>query len=133
MTLEETPETRRPSAVTVELGAFQVETVRSVSGTAFGAAAPGGLPDGAGRPGEITIVRGPDQSAAFTDWLTRCLAERAVDRPRQTVTVVHYAADRTPLRRYRLAGARPTTWETPEDGAPAESVTLTYEELTVTT
>ncbi|GGX34373.1 phage tail protein [Streptomyces noursei] len=136
MPIEDTPEARLPAAVTVELGAFQVETVRSVSGPAFGTAPPCGGPlDGAGRPGEVTIVRGPDKSAAFTDWLTRCLVERAADRSRQAVTVVHYAADRTPLRRYRLAGAVPTAWQTPDDGTgsgPAEeSVTLAYEELTV--
>ncbi|MEU7640437.1 phage tail protein [Streptomyces sp. NPDC039016] len=136
MPIEETPDARHPAAVTVELGAFQVETVRSVSGPAFDPAPPGGdpLPEGVGRPGEITIVRGPDQSAAFTDWLTRCLVERgAADRHRQAVTVVHYAADRTPLRRYHLVGALPIAWETPADGtgAAAESVTLAYEELTV--
>ncbi|MGG2460684.1 phage tail protein [Streptomyces sp. RGM 3693] len=137
MPIEETPDAWHPAAVTVELGTFQVETVRSVSGPAFDTAPPGGdpLPDGVGRPGEVTIVRGPDQSAAFTDWLIRCLAERGSDRSRQAVTVVHYAADRTPLRRYHLAGALPTAWETPADGTgdetAEESVTLAYEELTV--
>ncbi|MFI1202390.1 phage tail protein [Streptomyces sp. NPDC020883] len=137
MPIDDTCEERRPAAVTVELGAFQVETVRAVSGPAFGTAPPGAaaLPEGVGRPGEVTIVRGPDKSAAFTDWLTRCLLERGGERSRQTVTVVHYAADRTPLRRYRLVGALPTAWETPDGTAGAdpaeESVTLAYEDLSV--
>ncbi|WP_438484246.1 phage tail protein [Streptomyces sp. S186] len=137
MPIDDTSEDRRPAAVAVELGAFQVETVRSVSGPAFGTAPSGtaALPEGVGRPGEVTIVRGPDKSAAFTDWLTRCLRERGGDHSRQTVTVVHYAADRTPLRRYRLIGALPTAWEAPDSSAGAdaaeESVTLAYEDLTV--
>ncbi|MGD3110993.1 phage tail protein [Streptomyces sp. YGL11-2] len=126
-----------PSAVSIELGAFQVETVRSVTGPAIGAAPPGAgrQPDDPGRAGEITIVRGPDKSTAFTDWLTRCLVDRTDVPARQAVTVVHYAADRTPLRRFHLANAFPTSWETLRDeaggGAAEESVTLEYEELTV--
>ncbi|WP_275461511.1 phage tail protein [Streptomyces noursei] len=138
MSSEETPDPRHPAAVTIELGAFQVETVRSVSGPAFDTPPSDEDPftHGMGHPGEVTIVRGPDKSAALTDWLTRCLVEGGAAASRQAVTVVHYAADRTPLRRYHLAGALPTAWETPgvgtDPGADEEWVTLAYEELTVT-
>ncbi|MFE1776530.1 phage tail protein [Streptomyces sp. NPDC059008] len=132
---------------TIELGAFQVETLQDVSGLTLGQDAieirqvsSTGEPlvreqPGARRSGEVTVTRGMDKSTVFTDWIKAGL-DGDRDGARQNVTITVRDVDRQPVRRIHLANAWASSWTGPEldatgSGPATETVTLTYEDLSV--
>lgn len=86
--------------------------------------------------GDVTIVRGPEKSAAFTDWVKRTLAEGESDEANPDLTITQHDGDGQPAHRVKPTGARATAWNGPElDASGAdlakETVTLAYGVLTV--
>ncbi|MFF2025964.1 phage tail protein [Streptomyces sp. NPDC058171] len=136
------------STFVIELGKSQVETVQSVSGLQWEQdvvevrqVSPTGellvrKQSGARRTGGITITRGADRSAAFTDWIKATLVNADLDAARQTVTIALQDAKKQTVRRIRLSNAWASRWEGPPLGASGsgtatEQVTITYEDITV--
>jgi phage tail-like protein len=133
----------------VDLGKFQVETVQSVSTptlqvqvvetrqvSANGEPIVRKQPATAPQSGEITITRGQDKSAAFTDWINTCLAHRDIATARQPVSITQYDTDKNVVLRYHLTNAWASqltgpTLEASNNSAATEQVTLTYEDCTV--
>ncbi|MFE2865911.1 phage tail protein [Embleya sp. NPDC059259] len=132
----------------IELGKFQVETVRDISGLTLEQdvvetrqVTPNGelvirKQPGARRSGEITITRGMDKSTAFTDWIKATLVDADLDTARQNITVSLKDARKNTVRRIHLTNAWASRWQGPtlgagDTGAATEQVTITYEDLTV--
>ncbi|MEU9377207.1 phage tail protein [Streptomyces sp. NPDC048255] len=131
----------------VQLGKFQVETVQSVSGltidqdvievkqvTADGVPVVRKQP-GAVQSGQITVTRGMDQSAAFTDWIKQSVANKTLDRARQNVTIAVLDAQKNPVQRFHLTNAWASHWsgsdlDAGDSGVATETVTIEYEEIT---
>ncbi|MFE3585536.1 phage tail protein [Streptomyces vinaceus] len=132
----------------VELGNYQVETIQSFSapsleqdvvevrqnsktGELITRKQPGGH-----KSGEVTLTRGMDKSPAFTNWLKKTLIDAKIDEARQNITLIQYDANKNVVHRYHFSNAWASRWQATEFNAtstnPAtETVTLTYEELTV--
>ncbi|MFJ4806756.1 phage tail protein [Streptomyces murinus] len=133
----------------VDLGAFQVETVQSVSTptlqiqvvetrqlSSIGEPIVRKQPAYGPQSGEITITRGQDKSRAFTDWIYTCLDEKDIDAARQPVTITQYDTKRNPVLRYHLTNAWASQLTGPgleatNNNAATEQVTLTYEDVSV--
>ncbi|MEU5301060.1 phage tail protein [Streptomyces noursei] len=136
------------STFAIELGKFQVETVQSVSGLQLDQdvvevrdVSPAGellirKQAGSRRTGEITITRGMDKSAAFTDWIRATLINADLDAVRQNITIALTDAKKQTVRRIHLTNAWASRWEGPsleasEAGPATEQVTITYEDVIV--
>ncbi|WP_353962826.1 phage tail protein [Streptomyces sp. NBC_00320] len=78
----------------VSIGSLQVETVQA-SGLSAGSR-------------EVTIVRGPDQSQAFTDWIEQSVGNDAGSREALLITELNSRME--PVRRVRLPHAYPSSW-----------------------
>ncbi|MER6198116.1 phage tail protein [Streptomyces sp. NPDC001586] len=132
----------------VELGKIQVETVQSVSGLQLEQdvvevrqVSPSDEPlvrkqPGARRTGEITVTRGTDKSAAFTDWIKATQVNADLDAARKNITIAMTDGQKQTVRRIHLSNAWASRWEGPSLGAAAsgpatEQVTITYEDITV--
>ncbi|MFF5213529.1 phage tail protein [Streptosporangium sp. NPDC000396] len=143
-----TDDTFSSCTFTIELGEFQVETVQSVSGLTFEqdivetrqVSLTGELivrkQPGARQAGEITITRGMDKSAAFTDWIKATLVNADLDSARQNITIALKDAQKNTVRRIHLINAWASRWEGPQLAASysqndTEQVTITYEDITV--
>ncbi|WP_030797689.1 phage tail protein [Streptomyces sp. NRRL S-337] len=143
-----TGDTFSSSTFAIELGKFQVETVQAVSGLTLEqdvvetrqVSATGELivrkQPGARNTGEITITRGRDKSAAFTDWIKANLVNSDLDSARQNITIALKDAQKQTVRRIHLSNAWASRWEGPQleasDSGPAtEQVTITYEDITI--
>ncbi|MEV4251290.1 phage tail protein [Streptosporangium canum] len=132
-----TGDTFSSSTFAVELGKFQVETVQDVSGLTLeqDAATRKALAPGARRGGEITIRRGMEKSAAFTDWIKATRVNAGRDGARRNITIVAKDANTNTVRRIQLTNAWASRWEGPQLGTPGgaamEHVTITYEDITV--
>ena len=132
----------------VQLGGYLVESVQEVSGlsveeevvevkqvTSDGKQIIRKQP-GARQAGEITIVRGIDQSSAFTDWIKETLNNGAVNTARQNLTIEIMDSTKETVRRIQLMQGWASKWEGPslkagESGAASETVTITFEEIVV--
>ncbi|MFF2625366.1 phage tail protein [Kitasatospora griseola] len=136
------------NAFSIELGKFQVETVRDVSGLTLEQdvvetrqVTPTGellirKQPGARRTGEITVTRGMDKSTAFTDWIKATLVNADLDSARQNITISLKDAKKNTVRRIHLSNAWASRWQGPSLGAgdsstATEQVTITYEDLTI--
>lgn len=136
------------NAFGIELGKFQVETVRDISGLSLEqdvvetrqVTSTGELlirkQPGARRTGEITITRGMDKSTAFTDWIKATLVNADLDSARQNITISLKDAKKNTVRRIHLSNAWASRWQGPALGAAdsstaTEQVTITYEDLTI--
>ncbi|MEU1309054.1 phage tail protein [Streptomyces cinnamoneus] len=132
----------------IELGKFQVETVKEVSGLTLEQdvvetrqVSPTGelvvrKQPGARRTGEITITRGMDKSTAFTDWIKATLVNADLDSARQNITISLKDARKTTVRRIHLTNAWASRWQGPalgaaDSGSATEEVTITYEDIRV--
>ncbi|GCE01798.1 phage tail protein [Embleya hyalina] len=132
----------------IELGKFQVETVRDVGGLTLEQdvvetrqVTPSGelvirKQPGARRSGEITVTRGMDKSTAFTDWIKATLVDADLDKARQNISISLKDARKNTVRRIHLTNAWASRWQGPTLGAgdasaATEQVTITYEDLTV--
>jgi phage tail-like protein len=132
----------------IQLGGYLVESVQEVSGlsveeevvevkqvTADGKQIIRKQP-GARQAGEITIVRGIDQSSAFTDWIKETLNNGAVNTARQNLTIEIKDSTQATIRRIQLMQGWASKWEGPslkagESSAASETVTITFEEIVV--
>jgi len=132
----------------VQLGGYLVESVQEVSGlsveedvvevkqvTADGKQIIRKQP-GARQAGEITIVRGIDQSSAFTDWIKETLNNGAVNTARQNLTIEIMDSTKATVRRIQLMQGWASKWEGPslkagESSGATETVTITFEEIVV--
>ncbi|MFG2286260.1 phage tail protein [Streptomyces sp. NPDC048595] len=132
---------------TIELGTFQVETLKDVSGLTVGQdvveirqVSPTGelivrKQPGVRQAGEVTLTRGMDKSTAFTDWIRTSL-QGDLDGARQNVTIAVSDAAEQPVRRFHLVNAWASSWTGPDldataSGPATETVTLTYEDISV--
>jgi phage tail-like protein len=132
----------------IQLGGYLVESVQEVSGlsveeevvevkqvTSDGKQIIRKQP-GARQAGEITIVRGIDQSSAFTDWIKETLNNGAVNTARQNLTIEIKDSTQATIRRIQLMQGWASKWEGPslkagESSAASETVTITFEEIVV--
>jgi phage tail-like protein len=132
----------------IQLGGYLVESVQEVSGlsveeevvevkqvTSDGKQIIRKQP-GARQAGEITIVRGIDQSSAFTDWIKETLNNGAVNTARQNLTIEIKDSTQATVRRIQLMQGWASKWEGPslkagESSAAVETVTITFEEIVV--
>ncbi|WP_433622733.1 phage tail protein [Nocardia sp. CA-120079] len=136
------------STFIVDLGKFQVETVEQISGLSLAEDAVEikqvtpdgevivGTQPGSARSGEITIIRGLDQSRVFTEWIYTTMTMRDVDDARQDITLMVLDPNKKPVKRVHLARARASDWRGPSLDAGAnspatEAVTIVYEDITV--
>ncbi|GGN66032.1 phage tail protein [Nocardia rhizosphaerihabitans] len=106
-----------PDGVTIKLREDQIET------------AP--LSESSSGSGQITITRDGDKRAAFTDWI-----EQTSDGQQAPLTVTVLDEQRQQVRRIHLSNAWASRWEGPslhagDSGVAIESVTITYEDITV--
>ncbi|MEV5837261.1 phage tail protein [Nocardia sp. NPDC052112] len=140
-------ETISCSTFVVDLGKFEVETVQQVSGPSFGMdtievkqVTPDGevfitKQPGAGRGGEITVIRGLDRSKVFTDWIHMTMTKRDVDDVRQDITLTVLDPNNKPVKRVHLARAWASGWHRDSleaaDGPVNEEVTIAYEDIEV--
>ncbi|MCX5300286.1 phage tail protein [Streptomyces sp. NBC_00193] len=91
---------------------------------------------GARLSGEVTISRGMDSNAAFTTWVKETAANHNVDAARKNVTITVMDSQKNPVRRINLTNAWASSWSSPSleaggSGPAIESVTITYEDVTV--
>jgi phage tail-like protein len=132
----------------IQLGGYLVESVQEVSGlsveeevvevkqvTQDGKQIIRKQP-GARQAGEITIVRGIDQSSAFTDWIKETLNNGAVNTARQNLTIEIKDSTQETIRRIQLMQGWASKWEGPslkagESSPASETVTITFEEIVV--
>jgi phage tail-like protein len=132
----------------IQLGGYLVESVQEVSGLSVEEEVvevkqitPDGKQiirkqPGARQAGEITIVRGIDQSSAFTDWIKETLNNGAVNTARQNLTIEIKDSTQATIRRIQLMQGWASKWEGPslkagESSAAFETVTITFEEIVV--
>ncbi|MFE9934650.1 phage tail protein [Streptomyces sp. NPDC005533] len=119
----------RTHTFTVEFGSTHVETVQSATGLHITDALSGEQPSAL--PGEITIIRGIDQSTAFTDWL-----RQGFKFHKQNITIVITDTTKKDQKRVNLTSAWVSSWSSPAQGststsAAAETLTLTYDSASV--
>ncbi|AEW99555.1 phage tail protein [Streptantibioticus cattleyicolor] len=132
----------------VQLGGYNVESVKEISNltvdqdvveykqvTEQGKLIVRKQP-GSRLPGEVTITRGLDQSSTFTNWIKETINNGAVNTARQNLTIEIKDTTGATLRRIQLANAWASRWEGPtltagESNAATETVTITFEEITV--
>jgi phage tail-like protein len=131
---------------TVQLGAYEVETVQEVSGLSFEMDAidhyevtkTGQLLvrklAGARKGGEVTIGRGLGQSPVFTKWLQESFIKGDVSTARQSLSIVIKDSMNKPIRTINLKNAWVKKWEGPNlkagESQPAiEKVTIVFEDV----
>ncbi|MGR4882466.1 phage tail protein [Streptomyces sp. LARHCF249] len=131
---------------TVQLGAYEVETVQEVSGLSFEldsidhyeVTKTGQLLvrklAGARKGGEVTIARGLGQSPTFTKWLDDSFLKGDVATARQSLSIVVKDSANKPVRTINLKNAWVKKWEGPNlkagDSQPAlEKVTIVFEDV----
>lgn len=132
----------------VELGGYQVESIQSISGlkysgevitvnqvTSDGKQIVRKQP-GASQGGELTIVRGLDHDARFSQWIKLGQKQGDVEGARQNLTIEIKNSNGNTVRRMQLMRAWVSDWEGPTltagDSSPAtETVTVTFEEIDI--
>ncbi|MGX8904714.1 phage tail protein [Streptomyces netropsis] len=134
------------NSFTVELGGLHVETIQSVSevsltqnvveikqvspsGELIIRKQPGSLP-----AGEITITRAQDRSHVFTDWINKT-REKKPNATEHIAVVTKDSAKKT-VKRIEMTNAWVSNWvqsglSAGEDSPVTETVTLTFEEISV--
>ncbi|MFD0365477.1 phage tail protein [Nocardia sp. GCM10030253] len=132
----------------IELGEFLVETPQAVSGLRIGQDAieiEQATPDGQLVPrkvpgckqsGEVTVTRGMDASAQFTDWISKTLMSRHVDSARRNITITALDHQKKPVRRIVLFDCWATSWTGPaldahSAGPASEQVTIVFDDISV--
>ncbi|GHH60926.1 phage tail protein [Kitasatospora indigofera] len=131
---------------TVQLGAYEVETVQEVSGLSFELDAidhfevtkSGQLVvrklAGARKGGEVTISRGLGASGEFTKWLEESFIKGNVKSARQSLSIIVKDTENNPVRTINLKNAWVKKWEGPnlkagESQAALEKVTVVFEDV----
>ncbi|MFF1874438.1 phage tail protein [Streptomyces sp. CB03911] len=131
---------------TVQLGAYEVETVQEVSGLSFELDAidhfevtrSGQLVvrklAGARKGGEVTISRGLGASGEFTKWLEESFIKGNVKGARQSLSIIVKDTENNPVRTINLKNAWVKKWEGPnlkagESQAAVEKVTVVFEDV----
>ncbi|GGV15727.1 phage tail protein [Kitasatospora herbaricolor] len=131
---------------TVQLGAYEVETVQEVSGLSFELDAidhfevtrSGQLVvrklAGARKGGEVTISRGLGASGEFTKWLEESFIKGNVKGARQSLSIIVKDTENNPVRTINLKNAWVKKWEGPnlkagESQAALEKVTVVFEDV----
>ncbi|MCX5213556.1 phage tail protein [Kitasatospora sp. NBC_00240] len=131
---------------TVQLGAYEVETVQEVSGLSFELDAidhfevtkTGQLVvrklAGARKGGEVTISRGLGASDEFTKWLDESFIKGNVNAARQSLSIIVKDTENKPVRTINLKNAWVKKWEGPnlkagESQAAVEKVTVVFEDV----
>ncbi|GCB46894.1 MULTISPECIES: phage tail protein [unclassified Streptomyces] len=132
----------------IQLGGYLVESIQEISGLTVEEevvevrqVSPEGKQiirkqPGARQAGEVTIVRGMDQSSEFTKWINETLNKGAVDAARQNLTIEIKDSELNTVRRIQLMQGWASKWEGPSlsagDSSPAtETVTIVFEEIVV--
>ncbi|MEU6868626.1 phage tail protein [Streptomyces sp. NPDC046876] len=132
----------------IQFGKFIAETVPGVTGLPLSSEAleakqvdaDGSLlirkPAGAPQLNEITIRRGMDKSAAFTEWVKKTSAQQKPDEANPDLTIAAFDGQDTPVKRFHLTNAFACRWEGGQLDASAsemakETVTISYEDLTI--
>jgi phage tail-like protein len=132
----------------VQLGGYLVESVQEVSGISYNegvvevkqTSSSGELivrkQPGGKNPSEVTIVRGLDQSSAFTNWINETIKNGALNTARQNITIEIMDSTKQVVRRVHLMQGWISNWDGPslkagEPNAATETVTITYEEMTI--
>ncbi|MGW4898647.1 phage tail protein [Kitasatospora sp. NPDC004240] len=131
---------------TVQLGAYEVETVQEVSGLSFEmdsidhaeVTKTGQLLirklAGARKGGEVTIGRGLGQSPTFSKWLEESFIRGNVATARQSLSIVVKDSTNKPVRTVNLKNAWVKKWEGPnlkagDSQAALEKVTIVFEDV----
>ncbi|MFI0466245.1 MULTISPECIES: phage tail protein [Saccharopolyspora] len=132
----------------VQLGGITVESVKEISGltveqdvietqqvTPTGERINKKQPGGQ-KGGEVTITRGMDQSAEFTDWIKKTLLDGNVEVARENLTIEIQDSKGETVRRMQLFDAWVSKWEGPsltagESQAATEKATITFERIEV--
>jgi phage tail-like protein len=132
----------------VQLGGITVESVQEVSGLSVEQevvevkqVTPTGeqiirKQPGARQAGEVTIVRGQDQSGQFTNWIKQTLNNGAVNAARQDLTIEVMDSTKTVVRRINLMKGWVSKWEgsslnAGSSSAATETVTITFEQFDI--
>lgn len=133
----------------IELGKSRVETAQAVSGFTGGQdvvseqVTPTGQhlthrQPGADRAGEVTITRGRDKSAQFTNWIEKTMVNCAFDSAIPNIAITVMDGQEQPVRRIHLFNAWASNLQGPsldaDSAGPAtETVTIVYEDVRVET
>lgn len=128
----------------VGLGDRQVETLKSVSGISFkqeyiellqNNPEEKPVPDLVlGAPeffGTLTLTRAMDKSEVFTQWILDSRDPTKTESSAQELTLAYVSAQNHPVVRFKLEGARPSSWSAPDlaagdSGEVDETLELTF-------
>jgi phage tail-like protein len=88
---------------------------------------------GARKAGEATVVRGADESTAFTDWINESMNGN-MGSARKNATIMFMDFEKNPVKRYDLTNAwcskvEISSAKAGEASALTETVTITFEDV----